>query len=101
MNGKGSYSFGKAWYTIMVEIRICIGTACHLNGAHNVIAAFQHLCEEYGLHDKIDLEASFCMRQCDCKTVSVAVNGTVYRIPADGARGFFREHVLPLTGGAE
>lgn len=85
----------------MVEIRICIGTACHLNGAHNVIAAFQHLCEEYGLHDKIDLEASFCMRQCDCKTVSVAVNGTVYRIPADDARGFFREHVLPLTGGAE
>lgn len=81
----------------MIEIRVCIGTSCHLNGANNVIASFRHLIEEYNLYDKINLEAAFCMRQCGQKDVSVSVNGNAYRIAADNARGFFRENILPLV----
>ena len=35
----------------MTELRVCIGSACHLNGARNVIASFRHMIEEHDLHD--------------------------------------------------
>ena len=81
----------------MIELRVCIGSACHLNGAHNVVATFQHLIEEHKLHDKINLLASFCMKDCAQEGVAVSLNGEEIRIlPAD-ARRFFREKVMPLT----
>ena len=33
----------------MTELRVCIGSACHLNGARNVIASFRHMIEEHDL----------------------------------------------------
>ena len=48
----------------MVELNVCIGSACHVNGANNVITTFQHLIERQGLHDKVTLSGAFCMRQC-------------------------------------
>ena len=81
----------------MVELKVCIGSACHVNGAHNVVATFQHMIEDLGLHDKVELAASFCMKACSGKGVSVTVDGKTERISAEGARAFFREQVLPLT----
>ena len=81
----------------MVKVCVCIGSACHLHGAHNVVATFQHLIEEKQLHDKIHLEASFCMRRCAKEGVSLTVNGEEYRIEAEKARSFFNETVLPLV----
>ena len=81
----------------MVELRVCIGSACHLNGAHNVIVTFQHLIEENQLHDKISFEGAFCMRQCSADGVSVSVNGVKHRVKPEMARSFFKETILPLV----
>jgi len=81
----------------MLELKVCIGSACHLNGAHNVVATFQHLVEEYKLHDKINLVASFCMKQCAQKGVAVSINNEETRIQPEEARSFFRENILPLA----
>lgn len=81
----------------MVELNVCIGSACHLNGAHNVVTTFQHLIEEYNLHDTITLKASFCMKTCSGGGVSVTLNGQPEKIGADDARRFFKEKVLPLV----
>ena len=81
----------------MVNIRICVGTSCHLNGARNVLASFQHLIEVNKLHDKVKLEAAFCDERCDKSGVSVSVDGTPYRVEADKAHEFFRNTVIPLT----
>lgn len=81
----------------MVELNVCIGSACHVNGANNVIITFQHLIERQGLHDKVALSGAFCMRQCVGNGVSVTLNGEKYRIMAAEARSFFKEKVLPLT----
>ena len=78
----------------MLELKVCIGSACHLNGAHNVVATFQHLVEEYKLHDKINLVASFCMKECAQKGVAVSVNGETARILPEEARNFFRDKVM-------
>lgn len=81
----------------MVELNVCIGTACHLRGAYNVLQTFQQQMEQLQLHDKIDFKTSFCMRMCQQEGVAVSVNGQAYSIPADSAREFFRTTVLPLT----
>ena len=81
----------------MTELNVCIGSACHVNGAHNVIQQFQHLIEANELGGKIDFKASFCMRNCGKTGVSVRVDGKEYRISPDNARSFFRETVMPLV----
>ena len=82
----------------MLELSVCIGSACHLKGSYNVIQTFQQMIEEYGLHDKIDLKANFCMRLCDRPGASVSVNGEKTSISPELASEFFREKVLPLVG---
>ena len=79
----------------MTQLSVCIGSACHLKGAYNVISTFQHLIEENRLHDRIAFAATFCTKECHKPGVSVTLNGTKHVIAAEDARRFFREEVLP------
>ncbi len=78
----------------MTEIRVCIGTSCHLKGSYNIIQTFQHLIEEHRLHGKVDLRASFCMKSCNQAGVTVNLNGEKYKITAETAYAFFKENIL-------
>lgn len=78
----------------MVEISVCIGTSCHVNGSYNVVQTFQQMIEEYSLHDKVDFKAAFCMKQCQDKGVTVKIDGTNYRIEPENAGEFFKDTVL-------
>ena len=81
----------------MIDLSVCIGTSCHLNGANNVVMSFQHLIEEYGLHDKVTVSGSFCAQACSKSKVSVKINEEHFLVDANDARAFFKERVLPLT----
>ena len=81
----------------MLELSVCIGSACHIKGSHNVVSTFQHMIEEYSLHDKVDFKAAFCMRECHNSGVCVTLNGEKFNIPAESARAFFKEKVLPAA----
>ena len=81
----------------MISLSVCVGTSCHLNGANNVTMTFQHLIEEYNLHDKVTIVASFCAEACGKETVSVKVNEEKFHIHANDARSFFKEKILPLV----
>lgn len=78
----------------MTHLSVCIGSACHLKGAYNVISTFQHLIEEYRLHDQVEFAATFCRKQCHKPGVSVSFEGESYSIAAEDARKFFRVTVL-------
>ena len=78
----------------MVEINVCIGTACHLSGSYNIVQSFQQMIEEHSLHEAVNLKAYFCMKQCHNKGVSVSVDGDVYRIEPESAIEFFQNTIL-------
>lgn len=78
----------------MAEINVCIGTSCHLNGSYNVVQTFQQLIEEYNLHDEIEMNAFFCMKQCNNKGVSVSIDGENFRIESDNAVDFFKSRFV-------
>lgn len=77
----------------MLELKVCIGSSCHLKGSYNVIQTFQQLIEKEGLHDKVDMQAQFCMKQCK-NGVSVSMGDEVFSVSPDTAKDFFREQVL-------
>lgn len=79
----------------MLELSICIGSSCHLKGSYNVVQEFQQLIEEHALHGRIDLKATFCMRQCQKKGVAVSIDGEAFDVAPEAARTFFAETVMP------
>lgn len=81
----------------MVELSVCIGSACHLKGSYNLIYTFQQMIEENGLHDRIAFKSCFCLKECHNSGVSVTLNGRKLSISPETARDFFCTEVMPLT----
>lgn len=81
----------------MIVVNVCIGSACHIKGSYNVINSLQQLTEEYGLTDKVDTRAAFCLGHCT-QAVSVKIgDGEVQSVSGATARAFFENHVLPAV----
>jgi len=77
-----------------MELKVCIGSACHIKGSYNVISAFQQLIEEYGVFNEVELKAVFCLGHCmDAVSVQINEEGT-YSVSGESARSFFKEQVL-------
>lgn len=78
----------------MVNISVCIGSACHIKGSYNVLNTFQQMIEEYNLADKVELKATFCLGKCS-EQVSVKVGEEdVHSVSGATARKFFKEEVM-------
>jgi NADH:ubiquinone oxidoreductase subunit E len=78
----------------MVEVKVCVGTSCHLKGSYNVLSRFIELVEQRGLHDRVSLQAAFCMGNCG-RGVCVDVDGEKYIVSPGGERVFFDERIAP------
>lgn len=77
-----------------MELKVCIGSACHIKGSYNVISAFQQLIEEYSVFNEVELKAVFCLGHC-MEAVSVQINDEgVYSVSGESARSFFKNHIL-------
>lgn len=80
----------------MINVSVCIGSACHVKGSYNVINAFQQSIEEYDLSDKVELKVVFCLGHCS-DAVSVKIdNGEVYSVSGLTAKSFFKKEILPI-----
>jgi NADH:ubiquinone oxidoreductase subunit E len=79
----------------VIDLSVCVGSACHLKGSYNVINNFQQIIEEYNLSDKVELKAIFCLGHCT-EGVSVKIDDSeVYSVSGASARKFFKTEVLP------
>ncbi len=78
----------------MIDLSVCVGSACHIKGSYNVINNFQQIIEEYNLADKVQLKAIFCLGHCT-KGVSVKIDDSeVYSVSGSTSRKFFETEVL-------
>ncbi|MCD7947742.1 MAG: NADH-quinone oxidoreductase subunit NuoE [Oscillospiraceae bacterium] len=76
-------------------IRVCFGTACHVNGAENVADA---LCQELGVElggttedGKFTVESVACLGCCSLSPVMMIDNETHGRLTPDKVRTIMRE----------
>lgn len=79
----------------MIDLSVCVGSACHIKGSYNIINTFQQIIEEYQMSDKVELKAIFCLGHCT-EGVSVKIDDSeVYSVSGATARKFFETEVLP------
>ncbi|MDO4280154.1 MAG: (2Fe-2S) ferredoxin domain-containing protein [Peptococcaceae bacterium] len=59
------------------EIKICMGSACHIKGAPGLVQAFQNEIEKRGVGEEVKLMGCFCKKQCH-QGINVEVNNVTY-----------------------
>ncbi|ACB84422.1 (2Fe-2S) ferredoxin domain-containing protein [Natranaerobius thermophilus] len=75
-------------------INVCVGSACHLKGAYDVINSIEKKLEEKNLTDKVELKAAFCLGECT-KAVSVKVDdGPVHSLALEDVEDFIEKEIL-------
>ena len=77
-----------------MEITICIGSSCHMEGARTVVSSLEKLITEQGLKEQIHLKGSFCMGKCSVEGVSVKVNDELFYVTPENVAQFFQDEVL-------
>ena len=76
-------------------IQICIGSACHLKGSHELVELLRTALKENNLDHEVALAGSFCMGKCNPNGVTVQVDDTIVAgVTKEGFREFFNEYVL-------
>jgi len=48
----------------MRVITVCVGSACHLKGSHEIINYFKDAIRDANLEAKVELKGTFCMDKC-------------------------------------
>ncbi len=78
-------------------VQICVGSACHVKGAPEIIELFTKQVETHGLQDEVALAGCFCSGQCNRQGVTILVDDEVYTgITCDNFKDFFDEKVLAV-----
>ena len=80
----------------MIELKVCVGTSCHLRGAEKVVKIFRDRIKAEGLEEQINLTGTFCMGRCSGENVNVSVNSEFYETTPETAELFFAERVAPV-----
>lgn len=76
-----------------MKITVCIGSSCHVKGSKQVVDTLQRLIGENKLEDKVELNGTFCMGQCQMG-VCVSVEDKIFSVTGDTAEEFFNKEVL-------
>lgn len=77
----------------MVELSICVGSACHLKGSYDVIEKIKNYVNDNNLTNTVIIKAAFCLGHCT-EAVSVKFNDKIYSVEPETAEKFLKEIVL-------
>jgi NADH:ubiquinone oxidoreductase subunit E len=78
----------------MRVITVCVGSACHLKGSHEIIKYFQEAIKEAGLESQIELKGTFCMDQCT-DGANMLVDEEIFHISSvEDAKRIFETEIL-------
>ena len=78
----------------MLNVSICVGSACHMKGSKEVIAKLKELINAHGLQGKVLLNGSFCTGHCEY-AVCVVIDDTVFSVRPETTEEFFNNEILP------
>jgi len=77
----------------MTDLKIFVGSACHLKGSCDVIEIFKYCVSDRNVMDKVEIKAAFCLGHCT-EAVSVSFRDEIYSVNSDTAENFFDEVVM-------
>ena len=78
----------------MKVITVCVGSACHLKGSHELINYFKEAIAREGLEKEVELKGTFCMDKCT-DGANLLVDEELYHANSvDEARAIFEREIL-------
>ncbi|MDQ7782649.1 MAG: (2Fe-2S) ferredoxin domain-containing protein [Desulfomonilaceae bacterium] len=78
----------------MRVITVCVGSACHLKGSHEIIKYFQEAIQRAGLEKEVELKGTFCMDQCT-DGANLLVDEELYHVGSvEEAKRIFETEIL-------
>lgn len=81
-----------------MDIKICVGSSCHLKGSPEIVELMQRSVEEHGISDKVTLSGSFCIGKCNRVGVTVQIDEEIHTgITKENFSSFFTENVLNVV----
>ncbi|MEJ5297211.1 MAG: NAD(P)H-dependent oxidoreductase subunit E [Armatimonadota bacterium] len=79
----------------MVDVRVCVGSSCHLRGGAKTLKLLHTLINDAGVQGQVSLRADLCLASC-LGAPNVLVDGEPFGgVTPDRAEDFFRERILP------
>lgn len=78
-------------------LKVCVGSSCHLRGSYDVIEEMKRLIKKYGVEDKIDLQATFCVGNCTNGVSVLADEVLLHNANKDNCEELFLTQVYPLV----
>jgi len=78
----------------MRVITVCVGSACHLKGSHDLINYFKDAIKDAKLENKVELKGTFCMDMCT-DGANILIDDEVFHLGSvDEARAIFEREIL-------
>ncbi len=77
----------------MLDVSICVGSACHMKGSREVVSKLKELVAAHQLEGKVLLNGSFCTGNCQY-AVCVVIDDTVYSVSPETTEEFFNNEIL-------
>lgn len=85
-----------SWEVGAVDLIVCVGDHCHLNGSEIVVRRFQELLTARGLEGEITLKGSFCIGHCSQNDeVAVRIGDEIVHTSYEDAEACFRQEIEP------
>lgn len=78
----------------MRVITVCVGSACHLKGSHDLIKYFQDAIKEAGLEKEVELKGTFCMEKCTDGANLLVDEELFHATSVEEARQIFETEIL-------
>ncbi|HBE76656.1 MAG TPA: ferredoxin, partial [Firmicutes bacterium] len=77
-----------------MDIAVCVGTCCYLNGSYDTLKEFTSQADKAGIKDKVNLHATFCLEGCS-QSPSIRINEEIIEgVTSDKVAGIFKKKVL-------
>lgn len=81
----------------MIEVKVCVGSSCHMKGSYQVVQTFERLIKQNELEDIVRLKASFCMGQCLNGIATMVNDKHVNNVGFSNADQVFYDEIYPLA----
>lgn len=78
----------------MIDLYVCVGSACHIRGAYNVIHKFQKLIEQSNVEAEVTVKAALCLGSCSDKVSVRLGDGPVSSLSEMDVEPFFNREIL-------
>lgn len=76
-----------------MEIKVCIGSACHLKGSYEVIEKLKSLIAADGLDESVAaLKGSFCLGNCG-DHVTMSIDGEIVNVLPETVEQVYNEKI--------